>query len=118
MKQIAILLAIILTMSVLAGCANTAGELAESSAAQPQTQASEGTSPESSFESNSPQETEVEHMEQTGWSKAVPSSYMGAATNQGSITRIEYDSRDYAGNDTAVTKTAHVYTPYGYRDPL
>ena len=118
MKQVAILLTFMLMMSVLAGCANTVSEPSDNDAgqlqSQAQTQTQEGTSSESSSENGVPRETEVEHMEQTGWSKAVPSSYMGAASNQGSITRIEYDSRDYAGNGAAVTKTAYVYTPYGY----
>ena len=111
MKQVAILLAFILMMSFLAGCANLASRPADNTSGQQQSQVQEGIFLEHASESVALQETEVEHMEQTGWSKAMPSSYMGAASNQGSITKIEYDSRDYARNDAAVTKTAYVYMP-------
>ena len=30
------------------------------------------------------------------------------------MTRLDYDSKDYAGNGAAITKTAYIYTPYGY----
>ena len=51
---------------------------------------------------------------QTGWSEAVPSAYKQNAAQQGSVVRLDYDSLDYARNQTPITKTAYVYLPYGY----
>ena len=52
--------------------------------------------------------------EQTGYTTAVPSSYKTASDHPGTVTRLDYDSKDYVGNGAAITKTAYVYTPYGY----
>ncbi|MBR0231708.1 MAG: esterase [Clostridia bacterium] len=51
---------------------------------------------------------------QTGDTVAVPSEYKHAAAKQGSVTRLDYDSKDYVRGGGAITKTAYVYTPYGY----
>lgn len=51
---------------------------------------------------------------QTGWSEAVPAEYKTAASRQGTVVRVNYDSLDYAGNNAPITKTAYVYLPYGY----
>lgn len=51
---------------------------------------------------------------QTGWTDEVPSEYFAAASEQGSVTSIEYETKDYAGNGTDISKTAYVYLPYGY----
>ena len=59
---------------------------------------------------------EIETLPQTGWTEAVPSEYLQASERQGSVERLDYDSLDYAGDGHAITKTAYVYTPYGY-DP-
>ena len=55
-----------------------------------------------------------EAMEQTGYTVAVPSSYKTASDHPGTVTRLDYDSKDYVGDGAAITKTAYVYTPYGY----
>ncbi|MBE5919997.1 MAG: esterase [Pseudobutyrivibrio ruminis] len=51
---------------------------------------------------------------QTGWTDAVPEIYRETATKHGSITKIEYESKDYVNDGASITKTAYVYTPYGY----
>ncbi len=51
---------------------------------------------------------------QTGWTTAVPEEYTETADKQGSIVRLDYGSRDYVRDGAAITKTAYVYTPYGY----
>lgn len=51
---------------------------------------------------------------QTGYTVSVPSEYSQTATNQGSVVRIDYESEDYVRGGGAITKTAYVYTPYGY----
>jgi enterochelin esterase-like enzyme len=53
---------------------------------------------------------------QTGFSLSVPSEYTRQASQRGSVTRLDYTSKDYAGNGKAITKTAYVYTPYGYNE--
>ena len=55
-----------------------------------------------------------ETIEQTGYTTAVPSSYKTASDHPGTVTRVDYDSKDYARDGAAITKTAYVYTPYGY----
>lgn len=50
------------------------------------------------------------------YTDAVPSAYFQAATQQGKIERVEYQSKDYTGSMAATTKPAYVYLPYGY-DP-
>lgn len=57
---------------------------------------------------------EVAPLPQTGFSEAVPVEYQRASSEPGSVQRIDYDTLDYAGNRSAITKTAYVYTPYGY----
>ena len=71
---------------------------------------SEGTKEASDVTSSDNKET----MEQTGYTVAVPSSYKTASDYPGTVTRLDYDSKDYAGNGAAITKTAYIYTPYGY----
>ncbi|MBR0303273.1 MAG: prolyl oligopeptidase family serine peptidase, partial [Clostridia bacterium] len=51
---------------------------------------------------------------QTGWTTAVPSEYKRASEKPGTVTRLDYDSKDYVRDGGAITKTAYVYTPYGY----
>lgn len=53
---------------------------------------------------------------QTGFSLSVPSEYTRQVSQRGSATRLDYTSKDYAGNGKAITKTAYVYTPYGYNE--
>ena len=54
------------------------------------------------------------NMEQTGYTVAVPETYRRKATEQGQVVRIEYDSKDYVKEGSAINKTAYVYLPYGY----
>ena len=70
-------------------------------------------------ESSSPAESGesgVSEMEiaQTGWTEAVPASYTQAAAEQGAVVRLYYESEDYVRDSSPITKTAYVYTPYGY----
>lgn len=51
---------------------------------------------------------------QTGYTEAVPAEYMSEADKKGSIVRLDYESEDYVRDGAAITKTAYVYTPYGY----
>lgn len=45
---------------------------------------------------------------------SVPEGYLSTADQQGSLTTIEYQSYDRAGDGTELTKEAVVYLPYGY----
>lgn len=51
---------------------------------------------------------------QTGWSKTVPAEYKTPASRKGTVIRLDYESKDYAGNEAPITKTSYVYLPYGY----
>ena len=71
---------------------------------------------ENSGESAADEETGVSEMEipQTGWTEAVPAEYTRAAAEQGTVVRLDYESEDYVRDGSPITKTAYVYTPYGY----
>ena len=51
---------------------------------------------------------------QTGWTTAVPAAYRTAAEHPGTVERLDYDTKDYAGGGIDIRKTAYVYLPYGY----
>lgn len=51
---------------------------------------------------------------QTGYTAAVPAAYREASARPGKVTRLDYDSEDYARDSAPITKTAYIYTPYGY----
>ena len=51
---------------------------------------------------------------QTGYTAAVPATYQAASAQPGTVTRLDYESRDYVRDSAPITKTAYVYTPYGY----
>ena len=51
---------------------------------------------------------------QTGYTVAVPAAYREASARPGKVTRLEYDSEDYVRDSAPITKTAYIYTPYGY----
>lgn len=53
------------------------------------------------------------NLPQTGMTEAVPSEYLTASEQQGSVVRVDYDSKDYVRDSSLVTKTAYVYLPYG-----
>ena len=54
------------------------------------------------------------NMEQTGWTNAVPDEYLKPAAHPGTVERLDYATKDYAGNGGDIQKTAYVYLPYGY----
>ena len=54
--------------------------------------------------------------DQTGWTSAIPSGFLSTAKQQGTITRIVYDSKDYAGDGRTIKKISFVYTPFGYNE--
>lgn len=46
---------------------------------------------------------------------AIPGQYLSAATEQGTVEVVEYESKDYTSASLPVThKPAYVYLPYGY----
>lgn len=51
---------------------------------------------------------------QTGMTELVPAAYKSAAKHQGKVERLNYETYDYAGDQSPITKTAYVYLPYGY----
>ena len=59
-------------------------------------------------------ESAVTMPEQTGYTVSVPASYKSRSDHPGTVTRLDYDSKDYVRDEAPITKTAYVYTPYGY----
>ena len=53
---------------------------------------------------------------QTGRTEPVPAEYTQAAAEQGAVVRLDYESEDYVRDSSPITKTAYVYTPYGYNE--
>jgi len=51
---------------------------------------------------------------QTGYTVSVSSDYTKASSQPGTVVRVDYDTEDYVRGGGAITKTAYVYTPYGY----
>lgn len=46
---------------------------------------------------------------------SIPSEYLVAREDhEGTIEKISYQTKDYFGDRSEITKYAHVYTPYGY----
>ena len=58
----------------------------------------------------------AESLRQTGWTKTVPDLYSEASDQPGTVEMLVYDTKDYAGDESDIQKTAYVYLPYGY-DP-
>lgn len=52
--------------------------------------------------------------EQTEYISAVPAEYFEESGQPGQVLQVEYESRDYTADETAITKPAWVYLPYGY----
>ena len=105
-----LLICFLLLIGTLAACARIQDQMQEQTK-QSETEApSEDTKERSDDASSENKET----MEQTGYTVAVPSSYKTSSDHPGTVTRLDYDSKDYVGDGAAITKTAYVYTPYGY----
>ncbi len=51
---------------------------------------------------------------QTGWTEPVPAEYLRTSSHPGTVERLDYATKDYAGDGSDITKTAYVYLPYGY----
>ena len=51
---------------------------------------------------------------QTGYTATVPAAYRESSARPGKVIRLDYDSEDYVRDSSPITKTAYVYTPYGY----
>ena len=111
MKRIILLLLCVLMLAgILVSCAKASD--------QPQQQTEQNETEASSVDTKEPSDvTSSENkgtMEQTGYTTAVPSSYKAASEHPGTVTKVDYDSKDYVRDGAAITKTAYVYTPYGY----
>ena len=110
MKRIILLLCVLMLVGIPVSCAKASD--------QPQQQKKQNETEASSEDTKEPSDvTSLENkeiMEQTGYTTAVPSSYKAASEHPGTVTGVDYDSKDYVRDGAAITKTAYVYTPYGY----
>ncbi len=61
--------------------------------------------------SDEPSEIEPSAIEMT---VPVPTGYFSAASQQGTVEVVEYQSKDYTGSMATTHKPAYVYLPYGY----
>ena len=105
-----LLICFLLLTGLLAACAGVMAQTQEQTQQNETEASSEGT--EDPLDDTSSENKET--MEQTGYTVAVPSSYKTASDHPGTVTRLDYDSKDYVRDGAAITKTAYVYTPYGY----
>ena len=105
-----LMICFLLLIGTLAACASISDQM-QGQTKQNKTEASSEDTKEPSGDVPS---ANKETMEQTGYTTAVPSSYKTASDHPGAVTRLDYDSKDYVGSGAAITKTAYVYTPYGY----
>ena len=60
--------------------------------------------------------TTENRINQTGYTVLVPQDYKAETSKKGNVIRFDYDSKDYVKDEAAITKTAYVYTPYGYNE--
>lgn len=61
------------------------------------------------------QDTELAaEQEQIEYIRAIPAAYFEDSNQPGQVIPVSYESQDYTGRDTAITKPAFVYLPYGY----
>lgn len=65
-------------------------------------------------QSEAAENTEPASQEQTEYLEAIPAAYFENSDRPGQVVQVTYESRDYTGDDSAITKPAFVYLPYGY----
>ncbi len=85
-----ILICFLLLIGILAACAMTSNQM-QGQTKQNETEESSGRTKATS-DGTSPENKET--MEQTGYTAAVPSSYKTASGHPGTMTRLDYDSKD------------------------
>ena len=105
-----LLICFLFLIGLFAACARTQDQMQE----QIKQNETEALLEDTKVPSVVPSSEDKETMEQTGYTTAVPSSYKAASDQSGTVTRLDYDSKDYVRDGAAITKTAYVYTPYGY----
>ena len=110
MRRIILLLCVLVLAGILSSCARVTSQTQGQTNQNEIEVSSEGT--EEPSDVTLPENKEP--MEQTGYTMAVPSSYKTESDYPGNVTRLDYASKDYVRDGAAITKTAYVYTPYGY----
>lgn len=110
MRRIILLLCVLVLAGILTSCARVTSQTQGQTNQNEIEVSSEGT--EEPSDVTLPENKEP--MEQTGYTTAVPSSYKTESDYPGNVTRLDYASKDYVRDGAAITKTAYVYTPYGY----
>ena len=113
----------LLVLAMLAGCGNdpatdpgsTNGNIAAQNAADlPVQQPDRDKTP---FDEEQTSESEMKNdrnISQTGWTNSVSPEYTRVSDKPGTVVRLDYASKDYVRDGSPITKTAYVYTPYGY----
>lgn len=110
MKRMVLLLCILLFVGMIAFCSGNSEQRQEKT----NRKEVEAISEEMRIHSDAILLEDKGKMEQTGYTVNVPSEYKTLSDHPGTVIRLDYDSKDYVGDRTHITKTAYVYTPYGY----
>ena len=112
LRKIALPLLCALLAALLCACA-PGGTATQPDAAPEPTPAGSGAENADNADNIPTEEGPAMEPYQTGWTQAVPAEYTRPAKQAGSVARLDYASEDYLRGG-AITKTAYVYTPYGY----
>ena len=111
MKKIIIVSCLLYMLFVSGGCM---ADKAESSIQENNTAQSDNSTEEISDNIDNTKQANAVKTVQTGMTISVPDEYTKTSSHSGKVVQIEYDSKNYARDSSPVTKTAYVYTPFGY----
>ena len=120
MRKRIIPLLLLSALMLLSGCksrnqATDSSSAADSTAsASVQTEQSATEPQEDSVVSEPAKNQSIATIPQTGMTQPVPADYLTPASLQGTVVRMDYESRDYLRDNVPITKTAYIYLPYGY----
>lgn len=93
----------------------TTAKMGEQETAEPEERNTEPMAEQEQTEqSEAAESTEPTSQKQTEYLEAIPAAYFENLDRPGQVIQVTYESQDYTGDDTAITKPAFVYLPYGY----
>ena len=120
MNKILYLTFILCVVIALTACGSNAARSAGGPTSESASAATVEETPQPASEQSAAQgekdQTVAADMEQTGWTKSIPAEYFAPSTQPGSVVSLDYQTRDYAGDGSDITKTVFIYLPNGY-DP-
>ena len=111
---------ILLIVVSMAACGQANGNSSGDSGSSPAASQTERNTQENISEpaqteaSEATERKESVSQEQTECLEAIPAAYFEDSDQPGQVIQVTYESQDYTGDDTPITKPALVYLPYGY----